>query len=548
MKASKLFLLLGLFSLAGGVISCGNNSKGGNNPNPPDPGPEYTDPGELTRLQTLFNTLSSEYNFTFVSRNEANVLRTLNVFDKYCFYYSYQSTTKRGEYGMFFVEGQSTQDFHLDGDQVVVDFHEGPGKVELVENYMHDDYGDTFAHLPMSSLLGVDWTHFYKVDDDNYYTQDKTINRVFNYFTNEYYANWNDEYGGEEAYVNFSKSKTSFKFNEDGSVSITFLPKCKSSIGYSYNGSTLTISNIGSTSNQAISDYLAHPNPIVKKENYGFNEQEYLNKFGNVSIPFSDKFSGYISMVENYKSAAITVYDMCYEDGILEDIQNNLPNNWSYDAQESQALANEVGHTVYSYHSTSTITQVIEEQTVENEVDVYYSIALVSPSNKEPDKTLMPRGFFVGQIYRKLGEEAITGYEAISAYLNQVSNLDYLPDISRTEPYNPVLRDYTENTAIKQAFAAQGYYLYTYLQLDVDGISSGAAINLARNFKDDLNKLECYSNVDYNSTTYELSTTPDTTYFANKGEPLVQVMGSPIKNSSSEITGYRLVIIAYSIE
>lgn len=546
MKLSKrslslktLFISSSVLLLSAGIISCNTNNKSSKK--------AYTDPEKLERLKDLFESMSTNYNFTLRSSNEGETTRTLSVYDRYCYYYTYQTRVRRGEHGMFYVEGQSTQDYHIDNNQVVIDFHEGPGKVELVENFAHDDYGNEFAHIPMSELLNVDWTHFYKVDENNYYTQDRKINRVFNYYTNEYLANWNDEYGGEEYYVDFSKSKTSFTFEADGSVSITFLPKYKSNVGFTSDGSFLTISKIGTTSNSIISDYLANPTPISKKEGYGFNTQDYQATFGDVSIPFSSKFSGYISPIEDYKNAAITVYDMCYEDGLLNDIRNNLPDNWEYDENESVVLSNMMGHDVYSYHSLSTITQEVEGQTVENTVDVYYSIAEVPASGSQVDLTLRPKGFFVGEIYRKLGEEAITEFDDIEAYLENNTNTDYLPDISRAEPYSCILRDYSENETIRQSFASQNYYLDNYLVLRVEGISSNGAINLARNFRDDLNKLECYSSVSLDSSTYELDASPNLAYFNNKGEPYMQIYGSTIKNSDDEIVGYQLVIIAYEL-
>lgn len=543
MKVINFSLILGGLSLLGGLISCKSNTDKGHNPPPPDPGPTYTDPSELTRLKDLFDGLNTGYNFTLESLNERNARRKLEVFSEYCFYYSYSNTSHTGEGGMFYIENQSTQDFHLEDGQVVIDFHEGPGKVNLVENYAHDDYGDTFAHIPMSELLAVDWTHFFKTDDDNYYTQDKKINRVFNYYTNQNMANWNDSYGGEEYYIDFRKSTTSIKFNEDDTISVTFLPYYKKNVGFTSDGSFLTISKVNNTVNVAISEYLANPTPITKKENYGFNEVDYQATFGNVSIPFSDKFSGYISKVESYKNAAITVYDMCYEDGILEDIQSNIPNNWVYDQQESQYQASQKGHPVYSYHSTSTISQVIDEQTVENEIDVYYSIALVPASNKEPDKTLMPRGFFVGQIYRKLGEEAITDYDAIEAYLDQAFDMSYLPKIERVKSYNCVLRDYTES--FSAAFLAQGRYLWSYVQLKIEGVNNATATAIASAFYNDIKNKECYQNVTLDNE-YNLNAEPDVSYFTNKGEPVVQIMGSTIKNSNNEITGYQLFIFSHS--
>ena len=546
MKANKFLLLLSVVALSGGILSCSkDDGKKSGGPDTPS-GPEYADPTELVKLENLFSSLSTNYNFTLESHNEGDTIRTINVFSQYAYYYSYSSYSHRGQYGRFYVEGQGVQDFELQDDNVVIKFHEGPGQINVVEYFAHDDYGDEFAHIAMSNFLNVDWTHFYKEDEDNYYTDDKNINRVFNYYSNEYFANWNDSYGGEQYYVNFSKSKTKFKFNSDGSVTVTFVPKYTNKVpaGQVATGSTLTISDIGTTTNTVISEYLSNPPTYEKKSGYEFNAVDYAATFGNVSIPFSNKFSPYISPVESYKNAAITVYDMCYESGLLQDIQANLPANWAYDATESQTLTNRMGHTVYSYHALSTITSEIEGQTVENEVDVYYSIAEV-PVSKDPiESTLRPTGFFVGEIYRKLGEEAITDYDKIVSYLGNSTNLDYLPRIERIEPYSNVLRDYTENESIRAAFDAQGLYLYNYLVLTVEGISSSGAINLARNFRDDIQNKECYSEVTLSSS-YELNATPNAAFFNSKGEPYVQLMGSTIKDSGNTIIGYQLIILSY---
>ena len=110
------------------------------------------------------------------------------------------------------------------------------------------------------------------------------------------------------------------------------------------------------------------------------------------------------------------------------------------------------------------------------------------------------------------------------------------------------MRDYTENEAINAAFAAQGYYLYNYLVLKIENISSGNAINVARNWRDDLNKLSCYSEVSLNSSTYDLTATPDTEYFNKQGDPYMQLIGSLIKDSNNQVTGYQLIIIAYVTE
>ena len=545
MKANKWLLLLSVITLSGALFGC-DKSSGGSNPPAPTPGPEYPDPSELGKLESLFSSLTNEYNFTLHSHNEGDTDRVLNVYSKYAYYYSYSSYSHQGDYGRFYVEGQGAQDFHIENEQVVIDFHEGPGKINMVEYFAHDDYGDEFVHIPMSELLEVDWTHFFKSDENTFYTNDKKINRVFNYYTNEFYANWNDDYGGEEWYITFSKSKTVITFNNDDTVTVTFIPSYTKRVpsGATRTGSVLTISNIGTTSNQIISDYLANPQTFEKRESYDFNEVDYAATFGDVSIPFSSKFSPYISPIESYKNAAITVYDMCYETGLLADIQANLPANWAYDEKESNALTRQMGHLVYSYHATSTVISIVEGQEVENEVDVYYSIAEVPASGSTADRTLRPNGFFVGEIYRKLGTEAITDYDDIVSYLDTNTDLNYLPDISRIQPYSNVLRDYTEEETIREAFEAQDLYLYNYLVLKIEGLSSGGAINLARNFRDDIKDKECYSEVTL-SNTYDLNAAPNITFFNKLGEPYVQLMGSTIKDSSNTIIGYQLIILSY---
>ena len=539
MKAKKLFVLIGSLSLLGGVVSCTSNKSSS--------GPNYAKPEELVLLQTLFEDMNEGYNFTLESTNERNAHRVLNVYNPYCFYYSYRYSSAMDDYGMFYVEGQGTQDFHIENENVIIDFHEGPGKVNLVENFAYSHTGDIeFSRVPMSELLSTNWKHFFKANDSTFYTSDRHVNRIFSYFSNQMMINAAYEYGGEEYYIDFSKSKTTITINDDGDANIIFEPFYKDTVPFEPEASYLNIYDVGRTENEIISDYLAHPNPISKKSGYEFNTGDYEATFGDVSIPFSSKFSGYISKYEDYRNAAISVYDMSYEDGVLEDVRNNLSENWEYDADESDFLTKKMQHPVYSYHSLSTITQQMEDQTVENVVDVYYSVALV-PVNSDPvERTLRPRGFFVGEIYRKLGEEAITEFDDIKTYLENNSNMDYLPNIERLRPYNCVLRDYTENEAIQQGFISQGYYLFNYLVLRIEGTSSGAAINLAKNFRDDLNKLSCYESVTLDNETYDLNALPSIEFFQEAVEPLMQIIGSPIRNSEDIITGYQLILIAYS--
>ena len=540
MKTSKLFLSLSVALLLG-VVSC-NEKK---------PAKKYANPEELERIHQLFTSMQEEYNFTLSSSNDFNVRRTLSVYDQYCFYYSFINYSSSGSRGMFYVENQGTQDFHIENDQVVVDFHEGPGKVELVENFAHSDDDSEFAHLPMSQFLNIDWTHFYKIDDDTYYTKDRAINRVFCYYTNEHLSNWNDIYGGnnEERYISFSKSKSTLTFESDGTVTIFFEPYQVMDVGFECEGATLTISNIGETTNETISNYRENPDPISKKEGYGFNSNRYRATLGNVEIPFSDKYSGYISIIEDYNNAVITVYDMSYEDGIVTDIVSQLGSNWTYDEEDSAYWTEQKHHEVKTYKSNSTITEYIQGQYVDNVVEVYISFG-VSPVSLEPtqvDKTLRPQGFFVMEIYRKLGQEAVTDVNEIITYLDTYVGEEYLFDLTRLRSYQYlVMRDYTENPTIIHAFEEQGIYLFNYIELRVENLSENHAKSFARSVQNDLSQKECYSEVILDND-FNLTAQPSLDYFSDIEEPLMQILGSPIIDSLGQITGYKLAIICYTV-
>ena len=538
MKTPKIFLSLSLTLLIG-VVSC-NEKKSQN---------KYANPEELERIHQFFNTLNSGYNFTLESINEGNVRRSLFVYDRYCFYYNFINYSSRGEHGMFYIEGQSVQDFHISNSEVVIDFHEGPGKVEVVENFAHDDYGYEFANIPISELLNVNWKNFYKVDDNEYYTQDRKINRVFCYYTNEYLCNWNDEYYDEEHYVDFSKSKSTLIFNPDGSATVFFEPYYKSNVGFESDGSILNIYNVGTTADEIIFNYREHPNPITKKANYGFNSDRYEITFGDAEIPFSEKFSGYISMIEDYNNAAITIYDMCYEDGIVADIVSNLGDDWALNEEDSAYWTSQKHHEVKTYVSESTITEFVQGQYIDNTVEVYLSFG-VSPVSLEPtqvDKTLRPRGFFVMEIYRKLGEEAITDVNDITTYLETNVGSEYLFDLSRLRAYQYlVMRDYTENLTIKAAFESQGIYLFSYIELRIENLAENRVISFANGCKNDLLENDCYSTVTLDNN-YNLSTEPDLEYFAGSENPLIQVMGAPIKDNANKITGYQIIIMCYGL-
>ena len=541
-KISRNLTIAVLITLFG-VTAC--NQKGSKSAAPI----HYADPSELSKLENLFTNLSTSYNFTLNSVNESNINRTLNVFDKYSFYYTYINKTSRGEKGLFYIEDQGVQDFIVKDNNVNILFYEGPGKVEVVENYAHDDYGGQFSHLAMSSLLNVDWTHFYKIDENTYYTDDKDINRVFCLFSNCYYANWNDPIGGEESSLSYKGSKTTFTFKENGDVDILFNPKMKAlnqeDYDSYYGGSKLYIKNIGSTANEAISNYMEHPNPITKKDNYGFNLVNYYSTFGDVSIPFSNKLSGYLSLNEDYSQAAVTVYDTNPDVTVIDDIKNNLTSNWIYDEEESNYWTNQMGHKVYSYHSESTLTTYVQGSPVENQIEVYYSFGISPYDNHTTiiDQTLRPNGFFVGQIYRRLGEEAITNYDDIVKYFTEIDVISYLPNFEKLKSYDLVLRDYSDNALLQEAFNEQGYYLYGYYDLTIENVTASKLYGLARNIRDDLNNCGFYSSVTLNTETYDLQAAPDNAKFLADDSYPMQIIGSALKDSDNNINAYQLLII-----
>ena len=151
------------------------------------------------------------------------------------------------------------------------------------------------------------------------------------------------------------------------------------------------------------------------------------------------------------------------------------------------------------------------------------------------------------EIYRKLGEEAITDVNDITTYLETNVGSEYLFDLSRLRSYQYlVMRDYTENLTIKAAFESQGIYLFSYIELRIENLAENRVISLANGCKNDLLENDCYSTVTLDNS-YNLSTEPDLEYFAGSENPPVQVMGAPIKDNANKITGYQIIIMCYGL-
>ena len=523
-------MLIPFFAISLTLGACGGNS---NNTS-------------LKPLKDLFESLNSNYNFTLDSFNESNARRKLEVFDKYCYYYTYQNRASSGSNGAFYIEGQGVQDFVIKNNQVNVLFHEGVGKIEVVEEFTHDDYGNQFAHIPLSSLLSVEYKKF-KKENNSFVSTDKDINRTFIYFTNNYFANW--EKGNEEAYVDFSKSKTTISFSEN-QVTVTFIPSLKN-IGFEYtgNGSSLTISSIGNTHNRIIENYVSNPIPLEKKSSYGFNEEKYRATFGTATIPFSNKYSEYLDVVEYYSDSAINIFDICYGEGIVEDIISNLSSNWKESQEDSEYWTAEYGFDVHAYCTEADIEEQVEETTVTNTVEVYFlfGISPVDLEETESGKILRPNGYFVGQLYRKLGEEAIEGYENINAFFTNIGINSLVPDFARYASLSLTMRDYSENPAIQASFANQGLYLIGYYQITFGGVTNQNISAVVNALKNDFTKISFYSSVTVDDE-HNLIVTPDYDKFSEDGTFPMQAIGSPLKNEQNEIYAYVLIIIVFTSE
>ena len=500
----------------------------------------------LDPVKELFEQLNNDYNFTLESVNEAKTSRKLEVFDRYCYYYSYQTRVRHGESGVFYIENQGVQDFELVNGEVNILFHEGlsEGKIDLVESFAHDDYGSQFAHIPMSSFLGVNYKKFVKKGDNTFTSEDKSVNRVFCYYTNNYYANW--EKNNEEAYIDFSKSTTTISILEN-EVRVNFMPQLKNiGIDYTEDGSNLTISKIGSTRNEAIDNYRLNPNPMVKKSDYGFNQEKYAAVFGDASIPFSSKYSKYIDVLEYYEDSAINIFDIDYEDGIVDDIKSQLSNKWELDTADSEYWTTTYGFDVFAYCCDSEIEEIVEGNPITNTIEVYFlfGVSPVELEETEDGKILRPRGYFVGQLYRKLGEEAIEGGEAINQFFKNIGIEDLMPNFEKYESLSPTLRDYSNNEALQASFAAQGYYLVSYYQIDLSSVTASNVSRVAKNLRDDFSNISFYSEVTLDETDYSLTVTPDLVAFEEDGTFPISIAGGTLKDEQGTIYGYRLTAIS----
>lgn len=527
MKMNKFGI--SIFALLLSLTSCGGNNGGGNSSSP---------------LKELFEQLASGYNFTLESVNEATTRRKIEVFDKYNYYYSYQTRTSYGASGLFYIEGQGVQDYELKDGEVNVLFHEGIGKVDVVEVFAHDDYGSQFAHIPMSSFLSVDYKKFHK-DGDSYVSTDKDINRVFVYYTNNYFANW--EKGNEDAYIDFSKSTTTITIQQN-KVLVNFLPEVRN-VGFDYteDGSFLTISKIGSTSNSVIENYVSNPGPLVKKTGYGFDENKYQATFGTAVIPFTSKYSAYLDVLEYYSDKAINIFDIEFEDGIVEDIISNLSSDWEIAAEDAEYWTSEYGFDVHAYHTVAQVKEIVEDVEVTNDIEVYFlfGISPVELEDTEAGKILRPNGYFVGQIYCKAGEEVIEGSAAINEFFVGRGIDDLVPDFNRYRSLSLTMRDYSENPIIQASFEMQGIYLFGYYQITFNGVTSSNVATVTEYLRSDFAKISFYKNVTVDSD-YNLSVEPDFDAFAADATFPMQALGSPIRDEQNNITGYQLIIISFT--
>ena len=533
-----LLLSIAAIALSLGAISCKQEEK-----------EKYSPVEDLERLINTFEQMNETYNFYLKSYNEAKVENELYVYSRDCYLYRLKTiTTGSHESGMIYVDGQGVFDYEIKDGVLVPLFCEGPGKVDVVNTFAYGPSG--FAHYNLDKLLELDTTKFVKVDNNTFKTHDKQINKLASIFTNEYYLSFEaDGSDTSSNYINYSKSKTVFEYNVRGELTINFHPSYKSIVPSAEKGnvSRLYIKNIGTTVNAAVNAYIANPDPLVKKESYGFDENEFEKAFGNTSIPFSNEYSKYLGISEDYANWGISFYDFDYTDNLLSDIDSQMGSleEWVYNEDESSYLSSQFQFTVKSYVFQATISEEIEEQTIETVVPVYFSYGICPKENQQAeDQILRPKGYFVGSIYRKTTEESISGYEKVSEYMTTIGIDSYYPGLGRFRNMNMTLTDYSENASLRDSFEQQGLYLYTYIELVILDLNSSNIDSAISYIKNDISGTGYYTSVSVDAAR-GLSVVPNKAKFVQEAEHVMQILGSPYMNDkTSEIVGYSLIFIA----
>ena len=540
MKLNRLLFTLGLLFSSLGVVGCNK-----------------TVPHE--ELKEFFQTLNeSNYNFTFSSQNEGNTVRELQVYSKDAYLLG---TGLRGKissrYGIFYVNEQGTQDYHLDSSgNVVIDFYEGPGRVENIpETFANDlQYGSDsgFSHVPLSKALALDASKFTFEKESNgelvFLSKDREINRDITFLSNAYYANWDRE-TREDYYLDFNKCETraylsgdivTFELTCVFQKSFTSAPKNYDDKPY------FTISNIGNTSNKKIADYLANPSPLSPKTAYYSDEVKYEETFGDANLPFAgDKHGSLLSVSENYRIYSVDIFDSSANEDISSWFVNQFENtDWIYSKDDSDSAKE-----TFSYHDADIKTYVKEVTIDQNgqfaQFKVYFTFVYVPKAMlDEFDKLLRPNGFFYGELYRLTDNEAVYGYDNVKAVLDNNALTEYIPIFPNYDGFNysiSSLASYFDEVILDNGFMIVSYYIVT-----ITGFTSEKLQEFINEWKTEILKNSAFQDVDDSSEPFTLAV--GGTFDEGDGLLIGQNILGQLETKDNSTQSYKISIITTAKE
>ena len=491
MKTKKLLpILLPLFVF--GTFGCNKSQE---TVEPPEP--RFVD----ADLQEYFDCLTnSNYNFTFESLNEGGRYRKLYSFSPDAFYIQ-RGRVSNGQlgltnkYGMFYIEGQGTQDYIVDSkDNVIIEFYEGPGRLtNLTDTFSCDlEYGvdNYFSHVRVSSFLNIDLSRFTKTSKEgeplSYSTQNHQINEMVAFLSNAWYSNWDRE-TPSDYYLDFDTSTTNVTIENDKLI-FEFVSCFKKNImglpNDNYYKSYFTVSEPGTTHESVIENYIANPTPITRKTEYFSNMTGFRNTFGEVTIPFAgDKHGQLLSVTESYSSYTANIFDSTASSDIATWFKTELVKpayGWNYDEAQSTAAA---GRFPYSSEVSAYSKNVsIVENGETSEFKVYFTFTFVPASMlDEGDKALRPNGFFYAEIYRLTDEEAIVGYSNIKDALEAVGSDAYYPLFENIDSYHYSMLNLL---GVLQGFeVGEDYELVVLYQITITGFTHDNLKTFLNNWK-----------------------------------------------------------------
>lgn len=509
MKNKSLILPILLAAFAVSFTSCNNQSAPA----------RFVD----TDLKDYFDCLKdSNYNFTFESLNEGGHYRKLYSLSPDAFYIK-RGRTYQGQlyitsqYGMFYIEGQGTQDYIVDkDDNVVVEFFEGPGRLtNLTESFSSDmEYGteNYFSHVRISSFLNMDLSEFSKTSKEGeplmYSTQNHQINEMMSYLSNAWYANWDID-TPSDYYLDLDKCTTYAKIEDDKLV-FEFVSCFQKNIqGLPEDNvykSTFTVSDPGTTHESIVENYIAHPATIERKTKYFSDMNAFNRTFGEVTIPFAgDKHGQLLSITESYGSYYVNIFDSTASSDIASWFKTELVKpeyNWNYDEDQSAAAAERFPYSseVSAYSKNVTIVEGGET----SEFKVYFTFTFVPASMlDEGDRALRPEGFFYAEIYRLIDDEAIVGYDNIKEALQNTGSDSYYPLFENVESYHYSmlnLIDVASGVEIEE-----GMELVVFYQITITGFTHENLETFINNWKTEILKMTEYQDVDESGEDFSLA-------------------------------------------